>query len=149
MNTDNTIKKEIVVKGKDKFIDDRGTISNYYLTENINSVGLIETKTGSVRSNHYHPEQEQKLLLVSGKYISICKDLTQDNSPIVHQLIEPGDFVITPPMVAHTTIYIEDSVVINFVNGDRMKDNFDKHTIHYELVPPNDIHKYLEIYKDK
>ena len=109
-------------------------------------MGLITTNAGSMRSNHYHPQQEQKLLLVSGKYISIYKDLDKKDSLIKHHLIKAGDFVITPPMVAHTTIYLEDSIVINFVNGDRLSDNYDSHTIKYELVTEEDKQKYLELY---
>ena len=99
-----------------------------------------------MRSNHYHPKQEQKLLLVTGKYISIYKDLTIDNSPIKHHLVTAGDFVITPPMVVHTTIYLEDSIVINFVNGNRLTNNYDEHTIKYELVSEAEKEKYLELY---
>lgn len=139
---------ETVVKGKDIYVDNRGEISNYYLTEKINTVGLISSKSGVMRSNHYHPKQEQKLLLVKGKYISVYKDLTIDNAPIKHHLVTAGDFVITPPMVAHTTIYLEDSIVINFVNGDRLPENYNEHTIKYELVSETEKKKYLELYSE-
>ena len=137
---------EKIVKGADIFVDNRGEISNYYLIDFINTVGLIKTKAGSMRSNHYHPQQEQKLLLVSGSYISIYKDLNNKDSPIKHHLIKAGDFVITPPMVAHTTIYLEDSIVINLVNGDRLLENYNSHTIKYELVTEEDKQKYVELY---
>lgn len=137
---------EYVIAGRDIFVDNRGEISNYYLTEKINTVGMIKSIAGSMRSNHYHPKQEQKLLLVSGKYISIYKDLKCENAPVKHHLIKAGDFVITPPMIAHTTIYLEDSIVINFVNGDRLHDNYDEHTKKYELVNEHEKQKYLELY---
>ena len=57
---------ELVQKGQKEFIDDRGKISNFELTEPINLIGYIESKAGTVRANHYHPIQEQKCLLIKG-----------------------------------------------------------------------------------
>ena len=50
-------------------------ISNFELTEPINLIGYIESKTGSVRANHYHPQQEQKCLFTKGQIIEIYKDI--------------------------------------------------------------------------
>ena len=38
-------------------------ISNHELTEPINLIGIIESKKGTIRANHYHPQQEQKCLI--------------------------------------------------------------------------------------
>ena len=38
--------------GKKEFIDSRGKISNYELTEPINLIGYIESIKGSMRANH-------------------------------------------------------------------------------------------------
>ena len=37
-------------------------------------------------------------------------------------------------------------IVINFVNGDRLHDNYDEHTKKYELVNEHEKQKYLELY---
>lgn len=140
---------ETIVKGQNPFEDARGKIINYELTEPINLIGLITSKKGTLRANHYHPEQEQKCLLISGKYISVFKDLSIENSSIRHQLIEAGDLSIMPPNVAHTMIFLEDSVFINLVNGNRDHDKFGKHTIKYELVKANEIENYLQLHSNK
>ena len=54
--------------GEKEFVDKRGKITNYELTEPINLVGYIESVKGSMRANHYHPVQEQKVLLVKEYY---------------------------------------------------------------------------------
>ena len=46
---------EYVKNGTDDFIDTRGKISNHELTEPINMIGLVQSKKGSIRANHYHP----------------------------------------------------------------------------------------------
>ena len=50
---------EHVRKGEKEFIDQRGKISNHELPEPINLIGLIDSKKGTVRANHYHPIQLQ------------------------------------------------------------------------------------------
>jgi dTDP-4-dehydrorhamnose 3,5-epimerase-like enzyme len=137
---------ETIVKGADPYIDDRGKINNYVLDEPVNWVGTITSKRGIIRANHYHPEQTQKVLVISGKYISVSKDLKVENSSLIHKLVQAGDLVITPPNVAHTMIFLEDSVIINLVTGERKHEDFGKHTIKYELVKPEEIQSYVSQY---
>ena len=69
-------KLEYIEKGKDSFVDKRkGKIENYKLSEKVNLVATISSKPNTMRSNHYHPIQQQKCLLVNGQYISVYKDL--------------------------------------------------------------------------
>ena len=72
-------KNEYLKSGEDPFIDERGSILNYYLPEDINHVGLIDSKKHTLRGNHYHPEQTQVCLLVKGSYISVTKNIQDDN----------------------------------------------------------------------
>jgi len=120
--------------GGKEFVDERGRITNYELPEPINWIGWIESKKGTVRANHWHPIQQQKCILISGRYISVFKDLKTPNAPMTTQLMEPGDVVVTEPQVAHTMVFLEDSLFLNLVNGEREHENFGKHTIPYELV---------------
>lgn len=129
---------EYVIHGKNDFVDVRGKISNYELTEPINLIGYINSKKGTVRANHYHPIQEQKCLLVSGKYISVTKDLSDSNSIIQTRIINSGEIAVIQPNVAHTMVFIEDSVFLNLVRGDRDHENYGiTHTIPYTLVDDN------------
>ena len=66
---------EYVYGGQDEFIDERGKISNFELTEPINLIGLITSKKGTIRANHFHPQQEQKCLFTKGQIIEIFQDL--------------------------------------------------------------------------
>ncbi len=126
---------EYTVQGGKEYIDDRGKISNYELTEPINLIGYIESKKGTVRANHYHPIQEQKCLLVKGRYVSVIKDLADPKAQIKTQLISEGDIAIIKPNVAHTMVFLEDSVFLNLVRGEREHENYGiTHTIPYELV---------------
>ncbi len=126
---------EIIEIGQDEFIDKRGIISNYYIDDSINMIGYVESEKGSIRGNHYHPVQTQKCLLIKGKYISVTKDLLNPNSVVETRLIQEGDLSTIPPNVAHTMVFLEDSVFLNLVNGEREHENYGMtHTLKFELV---------------
>jgi nucleoside-diphosphate-sugar epimerase/SAM-dependent methyltransferase len=139
---------EYIVRGGKEYIDSRGKISNFELTEPINLIGYIESKAGTVRANHYHPIQEQKCLLITGKYISVTKDLSDPNEPIETRMIQAGDLAIIRPNVAHTMVFLEDSIFLNLVRGEREHDNYGiTHTIPYILVDDNFRENLIKNYK--
>ena len=72
---------EYVRDGENEYVDSRGKISNHELTEPINLIGLIDSKKGTMRANHYHPQQEQKCLFTRGQIIEVFQDLLNPNSP--------------------------------------------------------------------
>ena len=67
---------EHVKGGENLFIDKRGVISNHELTEPINLIGMIQSKKGTIRANHYHPQQEQKVIY-AGQIINFQDILNQ------------------------------------------------------------------------
>jgi len=130
---------EYKFKGVRDFIDERGKISNYDLPEPINMIGYIESKKGTMRANHFHPVQEQKCLVIKGQFISIYKDLLDDNSIKVTHVVNEGEMIVTQPNVAHTMIFTEDTILLNLVRGEREHDNYGiTHTIPYKLVDDNE-----------
>ncbi len=134
--------------GEKEFIDKRGKISNYELTEPINLIGYIESVKGSMRANHYHPVQEQKVLLVKGQFISLYKSLLEKNSPKITHVINEGDSVVTKPNVAHTMVFTKDSIFLNLVRGEREHNNYGiTHTLPYPLVSNEDRKELLKNYK--
>ena len=139
---------EIIEKGQDNFIDDRGIISNYYFEDSLNMIGYVESKKHSVRGNHYHPIQTQKCLLIKGKYLSITKDLHDRNSNIETRVISEGELSIIPPNVSHTMIFLEDSILLNLVNGEREHENYGTtHTLPDKLVSEELAKFLIENYK--
>jgi len=134
--------------GGNEYVDERGRILNYELTEPINLIGMIDSKKGTMRANHYHPIQEQKCLLVEGQYISVIKDLSVPNAPIETRVINKGDIAIIKPNVAHTMIFTEDSLFLNLVRGEREHENYGiTHTIPYKLVDDEMRDRILSTYK--
>ena len=141
-------KNEVIEIGKDNFIDERGIISNFYFDDQINMIGYVESNKETIRGNHYHPVQTQKCLLIKGKYISVTKDLNKPNSVVETRLIKEGELSIIPPYVAHTMIFLEDSILLNLVNGERDHQNYGiTHTIPHKLVDEQLSRNLIESYK--
>ena len=139
---------EYIQKGNKEFIDERGKISNFELSEPINLIGYIESKKGSIRANHFHPIQEQKCLLIKGQYISINKDLLDKNSLKTTNIIKAGDLVITKPNVAHTMVFTQDSILLNLVRGEREHSNYGiTHTLPYVMVGADEKNSLIKNYK--
>ena len=106
-------------------------------------IGYVESTKNSIRGNHYHPVQTQKCLLIKGKYISVTKDLMEPDSIMETRIISEGDLSIIPPNVAHTMVFLEDSVLLNLVNGERDHKNYGMtHTLKHSLVD-KDLSKLL------
>ena len=135
-------------RGEKEFIDKRGKISNYELTEPVNLIGYIESVKGSMRANHYHPVQEQKVLLIKGQFISLYKGLLDKHSPKITHVVNEGDSVVTKPNVAHTMVFTKDSIFLNLVRGEREHENYGiTHTLPYPLVNDDERKQLLQNYK--
>ena len=125
---------EHVKDGENEFVDSRGKISNYELTEPINMIGLIHSKKGTIRANHYHPQQEQKCLFTKGQIIEIFQDILNPNSPKITQVVNEGQLSVIKPNVAHTMVFTKDTTFLNLVRGEREHENYGvTHTVKYLL----------------
>ena len=139
---------EHVRKGEKEFVDERGKISNHELPEAINLIGLIDSKKGTVRANHYHPIQEQKCLVTKGQFISVYQDLLNKNSPKITHVVDEGQLIVTKPNTAHAMVFPKDTVFLNLVRGEREHDNYGvTHTIRHVLVDNEEKDLLLNCYK--
>ncbi len=139
---------EHVRDGENEFIDIRGKISNHELTEPINMIGLIHSKKGTIRANHYHPQQEQKCLFTNGQIIEIFQDILNPNSPKITQVVNEGQLSIIKPNVAHTMVFTKDTTFLNLVRGEREHENYGvTHTIKHVFVDDKEKNLLLKYYK--
>ena len=139
---------EHVRDGDNEYIDPRGKISNHELTEPINLIGLIDSKKGTIRANHYHPQQEQKCLFTKGQIIEIFQDVLNPNAPKITQVVNEGQMSIIKPNVAHTMVFTKDTTFLNLVRGEREHDNYGiTHTIKHVFVDEKERDLLLSSYK--
>jgi nucleoside-diphosphate-sugar epimerase len=139
---------EYVRDGENEYIDSRGKISNHELTEPINLIGLIHSKKGTIRANHYHPQQEQKCLFTKGQIIEVFQDILTPNSPKITQVVNEGQMSVIKPNVAHAMIFSKDTTFLNLVRGEREHENYGiTHTIKHIFVDEKEKDLLLSCYK--
>ncbi len=139
---------EHVKDGENLFADKRGIISNHELTEPINLIGMIKSKKGTIRANHYHPQQEQKCLFTKGQIIEIFQDILNPHAPKITQVVNEGQLSIIKPNVAHTMIFTKDTTFLNLVRGERDHENYGiTHTIKHVFVDEKEKNLLLDCYK--
>ena len=139
---------EHVRDGNNEYIESRGKISNHELTEPINLIGLIDSKKGTIRANHYHPQQEQKCLFTKGQIIEVFQDILNPNAPKITQVVNEGQLSIIKPNVAHTMVFTKDTTFLNLVRGEREHDNYGiTHTIKHVFVDEKERDLLLNCYK--
>jgi nucleoside-diphosphate-sugar epimerase len=139
---------EYVRDGDNLFVDERGVISNHELTEPINLIGMIESKKGTIRANHYHPQQEQKCLFTKGQIIEIFQDILNPNAPKITQIVNAGQMSIIKPNIAHTMVFTKDTTFLNLVRGERDHENYGiTHTVRHVFVDEKEKDLLLKSYK--
>ena len=139
---------EYVKDGKNLYVDNRGKISNHELTEPINLIGLIDSKKGTIRANHYHPQQEQKCLFTKGQIIEIFQDIINPGAPKVTQVVNEGQLSVIKPNVAHTMVFTKDTTFLNLVRGERDHENYGiTHTVKHVFVDEKEKNLLLSCYK--
>ena len=139
---------EYVRDGENEYKDVRGKISNHELTEPINLIGLINSKKGTIRANHYHPQQEQKCLFTKGQIIEVFQDILSPNSPKITQVVNEGQLSIIKPNVAHTMVFTKDTTFLNLVRGEREHANYGiTHTIKHVFVDEKEKNLLISCYK--
>lgn len=120
-----------VVPLAESFVDDRGAIKNLLFTP-VQSVAVIESKNGTVRSNHYHLTDSHYLYVVSGEMEYYEREL-YDNFSSHHVVVKAGGMVFTPPMKVHKTVFTKDTVLISCATKIRNPENHDKDMVKQEF----------------
>ena len=125
---------KVIRKIKPEIKEKRGNITKLLDDgeTNIKSILLITSKTGSVRSNHYHKKDAHWIYMLSGKMEYYEKSIK--GGKIKKAILGPGDMVYTPPMMIHTTKFLKDSVFMAFSIKSRNQKAYEEDTIRVKLI---------------
>ena len=124
------IKKE---KIKAAFKDDRGAIYDLLDNGDIKHIGMLTSKKGSVRGSHYHKIARQITYILSGKIELTLKDIDYENAKPQIMIMEEGDIVDIPPMVAHSLKALEDTAFLVFTDRQRSDGGYEDDTYRVEM----------------
>lgn len=113
----------------DIFVNDKGRIINI-LFEPVQSVAIIESKAGSIRSNHYHKSDAHWLYVVSGSMKYYERDL--DGSNRVEVVVNAGEMIFSDAMKVHKTEFPVDTVLISMAKKIRDHEHHEEDVVREE-----------------
>lgn len=119
-----------------EFVDERGFISRVLDEKGvvIKSVLHIERKKGAIGGNHYHKKDAHYIYVLSGKIKYIEKDMGEKESHQKTTILKPGDLVLSSPMTAHYTEFLEDTVFLAFATEHRSQEEYEADTVRLDFV---------------
>lgn len=120
-----------IVKVAPVWSDARGSITDLLNDVAIRHVGLIGSKAGAVRGNHFHRQADQYAYVVQGRVRYYEREPGRD---VDVADLETGDLVCTRAGVAHTLQFLEDSLILVLTSRSRAVDGFEEDTV--RLDPP-------------
>ncbi len=125
-----------VTKIKPEFIDDRGYISRIINDSKlpIKSILFIQRKAGTVTANHYHKTDSHYIYCLTGKIRYFEKDMRKKKDKVTSVVLGPGDLVLSLPMIAHATEFLEDTTMLAFTTEDRDQKAYEKDTVRIKIV---------------
>lgn len=112
---------------KPEFTDDRGFISRIVNDDKIGfrAVLYITGKKGAVRGNHYHKKDFHYVYCLSGKFRYCEKNMDKPSSKKESIILNPGDLVLSRPMIAHSMEFLEDSVFLAITTEAREQEKYE------------------------
>lgn len=125
--------KIIKTKINPAFEDERGTIYDLLDKEDIHHIGMITSRKGSVRGNHYHKYARQITYILSGKMELTLKDMNDKNAKLQKMILGEGDVVDIPAMIAHSLEALEETTFLIFTDKQRADGGYEDDTYRVEM----------------
>jgi len=126
--------KKLLKKINPVFEDNRGAIFDILDGVEIKHVGIITSRAGAVRGNHYHKIATQYLYVLEGRVEVTNKDLKGVSSTVI---IEKGDLIAHRPTQIHTIKSLGDSTVLVLTTSERKgREGYEKDTYRIKVNTP-------------
>jgi oxalate decarboxylase/phosphoglucose isomerase-like protein (cupin superfamily) len=101
----------------------------------VHNVSLIESKSGTVRSNHYHKTDWHYIYVVSGAFDYYFR--RHGSGDEIQQFsAKTGDMIWTPPLEDHTTVFTQDTVILALSLLPRDQQAYESDVVRIILVDP-------------
>lgn len=113
--------------------DERGSIADIIDDENIQHVGRISCKKGSIRGSHYHKQSRQYTYVLFGRIRIIIKNLKEDSQLEIISLRE-NELVLIPAFWYHSIEALVDSEIMVFTSKSRGAGGYENDTFRVENI---------------
>lgn len=121
---------------KAEFEDERGGIARIVNQDEftIRAILRITSKKGSIRSNHYHKNDQHYLFIESGKCEYSEKDPSNPSGKVESVILEPGDIVLSKSGIIHGVKFLEDTILYAFTSERRGQVEYEKDIKRVKIV---------------
>lgn len=114
------------------FVDERGAI--YPIVDEVmESCVIINSKTGTVRANHYHKTDWHYCYVMEGRIEYHFRATGNTNTPSV-VTINKGQCFFTPPMVDHAMVFTQDTIFLTLGRNPRDQATYEADIERIDLV---------------
>lgn len=125
------MKKVTLTKLKLANKDSRGSIVDL-INEKVNHVGLIVTKKGGVRANHYHKKSHQFNYVIEGKFeITLAPASNPKKKKKI--ILKPGYLLSIPPYTIHRFKALENTILLDIISESRASGGYEKDVFRVEF----------------
>ena len=125
--------KKTVTKIKPVFEDNRGKIFDLLDTKKVKHIGIIESKNGSIRGNHFHRKSTQWTYVIEGKIRVYTKNVSDDKSEVEESILNENDMIVIPPMIIHAVEALEDSKLLVLTDQPRINNGYEYDTFKVKI----------------
>lgn len=122
-----------IKKIRPTFEDERGIIFDLVDKGDISHIGMITSKKGAIRGNHYHKTAKQITYMLSGKIELTTKDVSKKDSKSETIIMEQGHIVTIGPMIAHSIKALEETTFLIFTDKQRRDGGYEDDTHRVDL----------------
>lgn len=113
--------------------DDRGNISDIFYKHHIDHVGIVNSKKGVFRGDHYHKFTTQHMYMSRGSLRYYYREVNEGNDRVKSVVVREGEMVTTPPNEVHALEILEKNQFIVFSEGKRGGKDYESDT--YRVKP--------------
>ena len=110
--------------------DKRGSITDIVEQVDFNGATIIQSKTGSVRGNHFHKKTVQHIYVLSGTMKCLAQ---KPEEPVIQAIVEQGDLVSHDLLESHSFEALADTLFLVLSSGLRTGKDYEKDTYRLEM----------------
>lgn len=126
-----------LVKLDEPHVDDRGSIQSL-VNFPMKNLSLINSKKGSVRSNHFHLTDWHYMYVLSGSFDYYYRPSNSDDELKCVRVVA-GEMIFTPPMEDHATVFLEDCNLLAISRNPRDQTAYEEDVRRVNLINPDKI----------
>lgn len=108
------------------FEDERGTITDLLNNVEIRHVGILTSRAGAIRGNHYHKKASQYSYVIKGRLEVVSQTPGQQPES---ETVSQGDMFLDLPGTSHAMRFLDDTELLVLTTVPRDEGGYEDDTV--------------------